>query len=106
MTTCEHCGWTFADASYLNPDGVCVDCAATLARGYEISNKAGRCRTGSDQAGAIYHARLLDKNGDPLWRAVCGTEPGRRSVGWSSYKPATREVTCQRCLKRLQEDEN
>lgn len=98
---CQRCRWTFADASQLNADGVCTDCAATLERGYEISSKAGRCRTGSDQAGTIFHARLLDENGSPQWRAVCGTEPGRRSVGWSSYKPADRRVTCQRCQKRL-----
>ena len=94
---CERC----REGRELNNDGLCADCAATLARGYEISSKAGRCRTGSDQTGEIYHARLLGDDGWPNYKAVCGTEPGRRSAGWSSWKPADREVTCKRCLKRL-----
>ena len=97
---CKRCHEAFVE---LNEDGLCQDCAATLARGYEISRMAGRLANGAEaDGGYLYHARLLEADGYPAFKAVCGAQPGRRSIGWGAYKPSSRRVTCKRCLARLQ----
>jgi len=81
--------------------GLCADCARSVARGYEISVLAGRCANGAERdAGTLFHARWIE-DGEVSLRAVCGAEPGRRSVGWSSWSPPERQVTCERCLRKL-----
>lgn len=73
-----------------------------------ISTKTGRRVTGSESDhGNVTHARV---NGS--YRALCGTEPGRRS-DWSSYSTeldyreactqawAHNAVTCRKCEKAL-----
>jgi hypothetical protein len=40
--------------------------------------------------------------------ALCGAKPGRRSVGWDFQNGSSnvgKEVTCPRCLKKLQKGE-
>lgn len=96
---CKRCRWTGRE---LNERGLCQDCQNTLDRGYEISMKSGRCRTGSDFSNNYqFHARLLNDEGYPEYEAICGTQPGRHSPGWSDWNPEDRKVTCSRCLKRL-----
>lgn len=62
--------------------------------------KAGRCVNGfENDHGSVVHAV---PNGIEYCRgkALCGTEPGRRSVGW--VKPyGSQDITCARCLSKL-----
>lgn len=82
---------------------ICDDCQKSIERGYEISSLAGRCANGAERdSGFRFHARMLDENQYPSLAALCGYSPGRRSAGWSSWKPADRAVTCPRCAKRLE----
>lgn len=56
----------------------------------------GRCRTGSERGGHLAHA----VPGDSWYEtALCGAKPGKRSNGWSEYRPEA--VTCPKCLARL-----
>jgi hypothetical protein len=52
--------------------------------------KAGRCLEGERDHGHVVH---LVRG----WKALCGTSPGQRSAGWSSYP--SEKATCPRCLK-------
>jgi hypothetical protein len=55
----------------------------------------GRCMNGAERDhGTRAHAVPIGER-----KALCGAKPGRRSVGWSSYREST--VTCPRCLKKL-----
>ena len=72
----------------------CAECLRDNARGYQARSLAGRCSNGMElDHGKLYHAVIADD------RAMCGAKPGRRSVGWSSYRVDA--VTCPRCLKKL-----
>ncbi|NLF00442.1 MAG: hypothetical protein GX601_05620 [Anaerolineales bacterium] len=62
---------------------------------YRILRLAGRCRSGVDRAGVVFHAV---PKGSIV--ALCGREPGRRSAGWSTYEGS--EVTCPRCRRKLE----
>ena len=63
------------------------------------SYKAGRLANGAERGqGRIIHGLL---NGS--WKALCGTEPGRRSGGWLPFDeplPAG-SINCQKCLKKM-----
>lgn len=74
----------------------CLRCKREIENGYGAFQMLGRLRNGAARDhGILTHAV---KNGE--WRAVCGAQPGRRSVGWvRSYNDET--ITCPRCLKRL-----
>lgn len=86
----------------LNDNGLCSDCQETVDRGHQISQLAGRCANGAERdRGRLFHARLLSDKNRASWQATCGYEPGRRSVGWSSWNPENRQVTCKRCLKKM-----
>lgn len=51
--------------------------------------------------GIVRHAMLEDDyRFGAHSKALCGTKPGRRSVGWANDKDIT-EITCDRCLKKL-----
>jgi hypothetical protein len=81
------------------PDAICPQCATDQARGYCVRSLAGRCANGSElDHGTRFHA--LPMTGK-TWRALCGTEPGRRSVGWTTWG-ADRAVTCPRCINKLE----
>lgn len=61
----------------------------------DILTKAGTCRNGFERdSGRVSHAVPRDEI-----KALCGTEPGRTSVGWSAY--ASDKVTCPRCLAKM-----
>lgn len=89
----------------INEPGYCEDCQKTIERGYQISSLAGRCVDGAERdSGTLYHARDLRRDGAgyfSTFKAFCGAEPGKRSAGWSTYRPKDRQVTCPRCLKKL-----
>jgi hypothetical protein len=57
----------------------------------------GRNRTGSECGGVLAHAVV-----DDSWfaKALCGAQPGKRSNGWSEYRPQA--VTCPKCLAKMQ----
>lgn len=69
-----------------SPDGV---------REYVTARLTGRCRTGSDSSGELYHAVPYLRSGD----ALCGRTAGRLSAGW--HERAGQEVTCKRCAAKL-----
>lgn len=72
----------------------CPRCQREIEQGYGSFQLLGRLRNGAARDhGILTHAV---KNGE--WRAVCGAQPGRRSVGWvRSYGDET--ITCPRCVK-------
>lgn len=75
---------------------ICQECQTDRERGYRITRLTGRCANGAERDGGTrYHAIPLGK-----YKALCGAEPGRRSVGWSVYRG--NKVTCPRCLRILQ----
>jgi hypothetical protein len=60
----------------------------------------GRTRTATDGAGSLAHAVAYAQHPAGLHLpALCGARPGKRSGGWSEYRPAA--VTCPRCLAKL-----
>ena len=63
--------------------------------------KGGRCWNGAHRdAGQIIHlvpAMPTYSSGDWFYKAVCGTEPGRRSYGWNK---TDKDANCPKCLKR------
>jgi len=63
-----------------------------------ISQKAGRCRSGSDRGGRIYHA-VLNGSAYGFAKALCGTAPSGLSAGWSTHEGD--EVTCKKCLEKI-----
>lgn len=63
---------------------------------YEILSMTGRCRSGSDQTGQLYHAV---PPGHMFGKALCGKAPGKRGNGWSCYPG--QKVTCPACIKKL-----
>lgn len=79
----------------------CPDCQKAIRRGYQISALAGRCRTGSDQTGTRWHARLLDGDSLPEYEALCGYAPKGRSGGWSTWRSGDRQVNCPKCIKKM-----
>lgn len=64
---------------------------------YRISRMSGRCNEGERDGGKRYHAVPL--NGNCHAKAICGAQPGRRSVGWSEHVGVA--VTCPSCLRKL-----
>lgn len=91
---CRDC---FAATEDLNDAGLCPRCQAEHDRGYRIQSLGGRCRNGAERdAGRLFHAVPVGS-----YRALCGAEPGRTSVGWSSWGRGE-EVTCSRCKSRLE----
>lgn len=96
---CRLCG----QLGFVNEDGFCKRCQEDVRRGYVISSKAGRCVTGAERDhGILFHVRMLDENNMPSWTPLCGKAPGRRSAGWSTWRPAGQEVTCPACKRRLE----
>lgn len=86
---CPECRWHL---DY--HDGHCENCGWNDAQQIRIAMLAGRCANGAERDhGTKWHAVPSLSN-----QAVCGAEPGRRSVGWGSWH-ASRAVTCPRCLK-------
>lgn len=63
--------------------------------------KIGRCTSGAERdSGNIVHLRFPDQ-----WVALCGSQPGRRSAGWSD--PLRGELPkwtrqCLRCFKKAE----
>jgi len=97
---CAMCRTYGAD---LNESGLCARCQVDFDRGYTVSAKAGRCANGAERdGGTLFHARLLDNECFPEWEPVCGSAPGPRSAGWSTWRPSPDQpVTCTRCLAKL-----
>lgn len=68
--------------------------------------KPGRCANGAQRdAGTLIHAVETDDEWGSYHAALCGTQPGRRTPGWSN-EPAHDHATCPRCLKKLQAQAN
>jgi len=83
-------------------NGFCIDCQRSIDRGYQISQLAGRCANGAERdSGILWHARMLEKNNHASLKSLCGYTPGRRSVGWSVWRPEKRTVTCPKCMRQL-----
>ena len=94
---CKFC----SQLGMVNKNGFCAKCQGDVDRGYTISAKAGRCANGAERdSGTLFHIRLMGEHG-PNWAPLCGKEPGRRSAGWSTWRPAGQVATCPTCLKRL-----
>lgn len=101
IATCNMCGELEIGEVFV--DGLCSNCYATKARGYKISQMAGSCRNGAERDhGRLFHARLYTEDEGVSYKALCGAKPGKHSVGWSDWHPEGQQVTCPRCLKRLE----
>jgi hypothetical protein len=64
----------------------------------------GRARTGGEQGGMIFHAVEEGEYGGAEYShatALCGVQPGRRSIGWSTWHPEGQGVTCPKCLRKM-----
>ena len=70
-----------------------------VQRVVSVRSKAGRCSSGAERdQGTVRHAVLDDSF--PSWtKALCGTAPGSRGQGWKI--PTCAEVTCGKCLSRM-----
>lgn len=74
------------------------DVTKSLSQPFLALRKIGRCANGAERGqGFIYHA--VEKN---AWSALCGDKPGRQSAGWNHEPDPNQEVTCKRCLKKLE----
>lgn len=81
---------------YIQEGDMCEYCQKEVAQGYQVRSLAGRCRSGIDTHGTLFHA--LDFENEI---ALCGAKPGRRSVGWSAWGHG-KDANCKRCLKKLE----
>jgi hypothetical protein len=62
--------------------------------------KPGRCANGAQRDhGTLVHAVDTEYEWGSMEAALCGTRPGRRTPGWSSYEHDA--ATCPKCLKKL-----
>jgi hypothetical protein len=88
---CSQC----RDYEVMEAGDSCVYCLQEIKQGYQAMVLLGRLANGFEMDHGIrIHAVKLDSR-----RALCGAEPGRRSVGWNrEVKP----VTCPRCMKKLE----
>jgi hypothetical protein len=79
-----------------NDGDICEQCTREQAQGYEVMAMLGRLADGfQSDHGTRYHAVKFGSQ-----RAMCGAQPGKRSVGWSEYHG--KDVTCPRCIKKVQ----
>ena len=67
---------------------------------YKGRVKLGRLSNGFESDhGYVVHACSSNISSYCGGKALCGTEPGKKSVGWS---PADYpEITCPKCIKKL-----
>lgn len=70
--------------------------AALLYSGHFLPG-VGR-RNGSQRIGVIHAVEPLECNGDNFNSALCGKEPGRKSLGWHK---SSSDITCAKCRKAL-----
>jgi hypothetical protein len=76
----------------------CEQCTREQMQGYEVLVMLGRLSNGFESDhGTRYHAVKFGSH-----KAVCGAQPGRRSVGWT-FDPRGhgKEITCPRCIAKL-----
>lgn len=66
--------------------------------------KGGRCWNGAhrDRGQVVHIVPKLPTNtgGDWFSKSLCGSEPGRRSYGWSD---TSKEPNCLKCIKKATE---
>lgn len=95
---CARCRDLMSENQEVRAEGdICEICKAEEARGYQIMQLLGRLRNGAARDhGILNHAVKLGE-----WKAVCGAQPGRRSVGWVRAYDLEEGVTCPRCIKRM-----
>lgn len=72
---------------------------------YVATYATGRCRSGIETGGTLYHAVPTTIHNDYEYvsgwgKSLCGYTPGKKSNGWSDYRHG--EVTCPKCTKRLE----
>jgi hypothetical protein len=78
-------------------NGHCRECGYVAALDICVRMKPGRCANGAELGGGTrWHAVPYGQ-----YKAICGTEPGRRTPGWSSWHDS-KVVTCPTCKKRLE----
>lgn len=64
---------------------------------YEPRMKAGPLRNGAERGhGSVFHAVPVD--GHDLTPSLCGQRP---AIMWSSWRRDGQQITCPRCLKKL-----
>ena len=72
---------------------------AALARSVMPAKLAGRCANGLERGqGRKVHAVPASFAATGFGKALCGAQPGRRSVGWTALPAA--DVTCPLCKRR------
>ena len=79
-----------------------------LMNNYNPHYLLGRLRSGRDRSGTVYHA-VEGQNDYGFGKALCGKQPGKRSVGWMSagyalprdYDGPPIAINCPRCMKKL-----
>lgn len=78
-------------------------CTSTQCPGlYRPAVKLGRLASGAQSDhGMVIHAVPPEVNHYGFGRAMCGTEPGRRSVGWATDYEG-RAITCERCRRKVE----
>lgn len=67
---------------------------------YSHVRKGGRSFNGAHRDGGVVVHIVAGTEPNGYWgtKALCGTEPGRRSYGWST---TNRPPTCEKCLKKF-----
>lgn len=78
----------------MNSGDACWRCISHAAQGWEPMEMLGRLANGAE----LDHGRRVHAVATGKRKAMCGAEPGRRSVGWS--RSSGEEVTCPRCAKK------
>lgn len=86
MIWCKLCNSQFVE----NEGDICRSCKEDKARGYRILSISGHSPR------RIYHAVKIGE-----YAALCGSKPGRRSIGWCQ-RNITDSVTCPRCLAKIE----
>lgn len=71
---------------------------------HQAGVKMGRLASGSQSDhGIVIHALPLDVRHYGHGKALCGTQPGRRSIGWATDYDIN-AINCPRCLRKLAAD--
>ena len=82
------------DFEVMESGQICTHCQKEQDQGYIVMSLAGRCANGAERDhGTRFHAVETTS-----YKALCGSKPGRRSVGWSRELGP---VSCPRCISKL-----
>ena len=75
-----------------------------LVQDWRAMHLTGLCRSGGDNSGKLIHAvwTYTEGVGCCYATAACGRRPSGKSNGWDDTETSIENITCPKCLAKLQ----